>query len=162
MRVSLFVLRICLIGGGYWAVSAFSSLDYDAISPRAIPLWAYVGAHLAILAGLFQSDAPWKLGLAVPLFFMLTIPMTNRGMSSMGHRLALIRPGMEVAEVRRIMTGFTEGSGVANPWSGGEFVSPGYLFFRDPRLAADPSSDFAFGVVAFRDGRAVDAYVDPD
>jgi hypothetical protein len=151
-------LRALLVVTGVLAVLVGALMDFEALGDFVIPLWAYLAAHLAILASFLKRGAFKNLAFALPVF-ALTIPMTCLGMSSLGHYLYRIKPGMDVAQVRRIMVGFKEGSGLISPYTGEEFIPAGCLIFRDPRHS---ESHRAWGTVNIHDGRVTDVFIAPD
>lgn len=158
MRALQRALRALLVVAGVLAVLVGALMDYEAFGDFVTPLWAYVGAHLAILAGFLKRGAFRNLAFALPIF-ALTIPMTCLGMTSLGHNLYKIQPGMGVEQVRQIMVGFEEGSGLISPYTGEEFIPAGCLIFRDPRHS---KSHRAWGTVNIRDGKVTNVFIAPD
>lgn len=152
------LLRVLLVVTGVLSVLVGVLIDYEALGNFVIPFWAYVAAHLVILVGVFKRDALKYLALALPVF-ALTIPMTCLGMSSLGHYLFRIKPGMSVSQVRLIMVGFKEGSGLIDPNTGEEFIAAGCLIFRDPRHS---EAHRAWGTVNIRNGRVTEVFIAPD
>ena len=123
------LLRVLLVVTGVLAVLVSTLIDFEALGDFVIPVWAYIAAHLAILAGFFKRGAFKKLAFALPVF-ALTIPMACLGMASLGHYLYRIKPGMTVSQVRRIMAGFKEGAGLTSPYTGEEFIPAGSSSFE--------------------------------
>jgi hypothetical protein len=152
------LLRSFLVVTGVLAVLVGVLIDFEAIGDFVIPFWAYVTAHLAILVGFLKRGALKNLAFVLPVF-ALTIPLTCLGMSSLGHHLYRIKPGMSVSQVRQIMVGFKEGSGLISPYTGEEFVAGGCLIFRDPRHS---ESHRAWGTVNILDGAVTDIFISPD
>jgi hypothetical protein len=85
--------------------------------------------------------------------------MACLGMTSLGHYLYRIKPGMAVSQARRIMAGFKEGTGLTRPYTGEEFIPAGCLIFRDPRHS---EAHRAWGTVNIRNGRVTDVFISPD
>jgi hypothetical protein len=152
------LLRALLVVSGVLVVLVGALLDYEAFADFVIPFWGYIAAHLAILAGFLNRAAFKRLAFTLPIF-ALTIPITCLGMSSLGHYLYRIKPGMTVAQVRRIMAGFNEGTGLTSPDTGEEFIPAGCLIFRDPRHS---EAHRAWGTVNIRNGRVTDVFIAPD
>jgi hypothetical protein len=152
------LLRAFLVVTGVLAVLVGVLIDFEALGDFVIPFWAYVIAHLAILVGFLKRGALKNLAFVLPVF-AITIPLTCLGMSSLGHYLYRIKPGMSVSQVRQIMVGFKEGSGLISPYTGEEFVAGGCLIFRDPRHS---ESHRAWGTVNILDGRVTDLFISPD
>lgn len=84
---------------------------------------------------------------------------TSLGLSSLGHRLYAIRPGMTVEAARRRMAGCKEGTGLTDPYSGNGFVPDGVPVFRD---ASAPADDMTWFVVVVRNGLVTNVYLSPD
>ncbi|QEH39165.1 hypothetical protein OJF2_77770 [Aquisphaera giovannonii] len=148
--------RTNLIVAGLVAVllAAFVDAQELGVMPRLV----YLAGNLAILAGLLTRSSPRRIAIVVALL-ATSLWATRLGLSSLGHRLDGIRPGMTLEEVRRYMAGYREGSGMTNPYTGGEFVADGTLIFKDP--AASPG-DQTWGVVVIKNGRVTSAYLSPD
>jgi hypothetical protein len=140
MRV---LLRSLLVIASVLAVLVSALMDYEALGD---------------LAGFLKRGAFKNLAFALPLF-ALTIPMTCLGMTSLGHYLYKIKPGMNVSQVRRIMVGFKEGTGLTSPYTGEEFIPAGCLIFRDPRHS---EAHRAWGTVNILNGRVTDIFISPD
>ena len=152
------LLRAFLVVTGILAVLVGVLIDFEALGDFVIPFWAYFTAHLAILVGFLKRGALKNLAFVLPVF-ALTIPLTCLGMSSLGHYLYRIKPGMSVSQVRQIMVGFKEGSGLISPYTGEEFVAGGCLIFRDPRHS---ESHRAWGTVNILNGAVTDIFIAPD
>jgi hypothetical protein len=146
-------MRALLIITGFLAVIFAAFVDLADLG--VIPLWVYGAAHLAILAGLFKRQellslrSPKRLVFVVPIHFF-TIPVACLAMSSLGHDLHKLRPGMTVEEVRQKLACYKEGTGLKDPWRGREFSVADALVFRHPDAS---EGDLTWGVVYFKDGR---------
>jgi hypothetical protein len=149
MRVMMIVAGIAIVLAGAFI---------DAVAWGVVPWWIYGAANLAILAGILRRCTLRRLIVAI-VVLALTLRISFLALSSLGHRLYTIRPGMTVEEARRRMVGFKEGSGLTSPYTGAEFVPDGALIFRDPSAS---EGDMTWGVVVIRNGRVASVYLDPD
>jgi hypothetical protein len=133
-----------------------AAIDNEGLG--VVPGWVYLAANAALLAAILKRCTIRRMAFAV-VVLALTIRLTYSGMSSLGHRVTSVRPGMTVEEARHRMTGFREGSGLISPYTGQEFVASGTLIFKDP--TASPS-DQTWGVIVISNGRVSEAYLSPD
>src|SRR5262245_51616203 len=144
-------MHVLLIAAGSLAIliSAFIDIECRGV----IPFKVYVAAHVAIYAGVLKRPELKRLAGAVPLF-LLTISLTYLAMSSIGHALCKVKPGMTVSQVEEVMIGYEKvsRSGIGSP--GKAFVPADCLAFRDRY------SSLILGVVVIKDGRVIEVYVD--
>ena len=156
-----------------WPVTGWLYLALIVASAIALLRWRSLTAQRA------QVVAFVVVSLLIGLLYL--VPWTSR--KPFLRDLYSIRPGMDEAQVRQIMSGYMEGTGwparipgasedvqhVIDPLSGGAYATAGTatgemgiqdsLVFRhsnDGRFNAD------WGVVTFHDGRVVDVSFSPD
>ena len=149
MRTFTIVASVLIVLGS-------AAIDNEGLG--VVPGWVYLVANAALLAAILERCTIRRMAVAVAIL-ALTPRLSYSGMSSLGHRVTSVRPGMTVEEARRRMAGFREGSGLISPYTGQEFVADGTLIFKDP--TASPS-DQTWGVIVISNGRVSEAFLSPD
>lgn len=133
----------------------------------AIPIaaWLYVVVAAMFAAGLLRLRPPRQqrgrlVAFSAVCFVMAglyLVPWCSR--THFLRRLYSVKPGMSVRDVRRVMAGYMEGTGVpANPMdeskrfsdSDGQLLIPDCLVFRH---SDDPAYNADWGMIYFRAGR---------
>lgn len=150
------MIRASLLIAGLATILGAAALDVG--SPIVVPAWVYLAGNLSVAASFVGRTSLRRAALAVGLM-ALSFGITMGGLSTLGHRLRGIRPGMTVEEVRRRLAGFREGT---VPWSAVPLTGPiehGVLYYRDP---AAPADDYTYGVVHIQAGRVRQVEYLPD